>query len=224
MSEDEPRDQKDKREGKQLRLSGFETFPGQDNGAKETAEQDRDDKENRTPMPNFIYRQFFENKSAAWTAWFTFVLAIFSLLLWRVSNDANNTSTATQRAFITFAGVYLEPVVNNGVIPTGPRPSVTGYRIHLPMVNSGTTPTKYSTYEMAAAVRDASPNDGTDFDFLPQTERYPFIFGPHQSYDSLGAEIFLRRYGVCAREGEAHLFLGMGSISGYFRWNLDPFV
>jgi hypothetical protein len=75
----------------------------------------------------------------------------------------------------------------------------------MPMVNSGTTPTKYSTYEMAAAVRDISPNDGTDFDSLPQTERYPFVFGPRQIYDGLGAEISLSDV-QSIRDKEKHVF------------------
>ena len=166
-------------------------------------------------MRNNVYKIFFDGKAAAWTAIFTFALVVFSGLLWKVSDDSNKTSTATQRAFLTFTSTYLEPVINNGIVPTPPHPTVSGYRFHLPMVNSGTTPTKYSTYEMATAVQDANPTDGTDFDSLQQTERYPFVFGPHQLYDGMGPEVSLHDM-ESIRNGKHVFFWGLGSLSGYF--------
>jgi hypothetical protein len=174
------------------------------NQVADASQEEQEEKESLTHMSK-LYDAFFKNKAAAWTAIFTCVLAVFSWLLLEANIDANKTSTATQRAFVTYVTMYLEPVINGGVIPTGPHPSVTNYRLHLPMINSGTTPTKYSTYEMAVAVQDFAPSEGTDFDALQQAQRYPFVFGPKQTYDGLGDAISVSDI-EALRDNKKHAF------------------
>jgi len=150
-----------------------------------------------------IWSIVFKGKAAAWTACFTAILAIFSWLLFQANNDANKTAIATQRAFVTFTQIYFEPV------PRATSPdNVFSYRAHMPMINNGTTATKYSTYEMAVAVEDSIPQEGTDFDVLQQSEKYPFVFGPKQLYDGLGTPVSVADFEAVAQEKKHMFFWG----------------
>lgn len=142
----------------------------------------------------------FKNRAAAWTAGFTAVLCIFSWLLFQANNDANKTAIVTQRAFVTFTQIYFEPV------PATTSPDhVFSYRAHMPMINNGTTATKYSTYEMAVAVQDSVPEEGTDFDALQQSEKYLSVFGPKQAYDGLGTPVSVADFEAVA-QNKKHMF------------------
>src|SRR5579863_2569316 len=94
---------------------------------------------------NSWYRKMFVGKASAWTAVFTLVLCVFSYLLWQANNIANQTSITTQRAFINFGGTFMEKVFAN---PQDPKSRITGYRLHAPMQNTGTTATRYTVYEI----------------------------------------------------------------------------
>jgi hypothetical protein len=182
MSKEPPDREGDEGHHEQLRFSVFETKP--EGADKTTTANPRESKkENRESMLTTIYNTFFRNRAAAWTAGFTFVLAIFSYLLWQANDQANKTSIATQRAFISFSGPGLEPLVDNNV--------VVGYRVHMPMNNGGTTGTKNSEFEESSAIQDSVPEEGTNFDGLPQAERFHYVFGPKQAYDPQGAVMTL---------------------------------
>jgi hypothetical protein len=188
------------RQQEQMRLREVKAKPAQGDRDEDTYAGDKAE-ENFADMQNpTIFDKFFRGKAAAWTAIFTCVLAVFSYLLWEANSDANQTTVATQRASITFGAVYLEKVAAS---PTDP---LTGYRAHIQMTNGGTTPTKYGFYEMSAAVQDSGPDENTDFDALPQSRRLPFIFGPHQLYDSQGAQISLSDLEAVGA-GKKHMFL-----------------
>jgi hypothetical protein len=177
MSQEPTDGERGKRTKEQFQPPFFEAEPKHtDEGADTDAGED--EKENLSQMSSRFYDTFFRDKAAAWTAVFTCVLAVFSYLLWQANTQANETSIATQRAFITFSGPYLEKLVENNVL--------TGYRIHIPMLDGGTTAAKVE-FEESAAVQDAIPGDQTNFDALTQSERSHYVFGPKQTYDPQGA-------------------------------------
>ena len=180
-----------------------------------------------------FYDTVFRGKAAMWTACFTGVLGVFSYLLWQANDISNQTAIATQRAFITFNGLYLEkigtggvpipmslqiviagapaptssaPVVRQAQPPSAPPVLLTEYRVHVPMKNSGTTATKFSTYELAVASLDAAPQEGTNFDALPQSERNQWVFGPQSSYDGLGAPLSIDNL-EAVQQGTRHTFV-----------------
>jgi len=76
------------------------------------------------------------------------------------------------------------------------------------MSNSGTTATEYSTYEMSVALQDTVPDKDTNFDALPQSERYEFVFGPKHGYDGLGASVYLSDIESVAQEKKHMFFWG----------------
>src|SRR5271156_547279 len=88
-------------------------------------------------------------KSGMWTALFTCALCVFSYLLWTVSRDAGDASILAQRAFITVTnvGVIGKTIDHNLKI-------LTGYDFNLGWMNSGETPTKIATYQVATQVQD----------------------------------------------------------------------
>src|SRR6266446_8927484 len=74
-----------------------------------------------------------------WSCIFTGVLMVFSGLLYRVSDKANNTSIATQRAFVTFAGPLLVKDIQSRKLK--------GINVYYAMMNSGTTPASAAVLE-----------------------------------------------------------------------------
>lgn len=193
------RERRHKRRKEQLRLAKLHAEPEQGDH-QETRDASENEQEEFTDMGKLasIYNKLFDGKAAAWTAIFTCVLAVFSWLLLEANNQANNTSIATQRAFITFSGPYLEKVVENNI--------VTGYRIHMPISNGGSTATKRSEYELAIAQEDYLPDEGTNFDALPQSQRRQYVFGPRQAYDPEGTFISLSDFEALSQSGK-HTFI-----------------
>jgi hypothetical protein len=99
-----------------------------------------------------IYDFLFEGKAAMWTALFTCALAVFSFLLWKVSRDASDATMATQRAFISASDSNLVTKIGNEK-----GEAVVGYGFNLTWVNSGETPTKVGSYQVAIRVQDNPP-------------------------------------------------------------------
>jgi hypothetical protein len=118
-----------------------------------------------------VYTVLFEGKAAMWTALFTFALAVFSGLLLRVSRDANDASIETQRAFINVSD-------NLPMSKVGDEKGLTGYQFNVAIINSGDTPTKIASYQVACRVQDSAPEKGTNFEALPEGERVSQVFGP----------------------------------------------
>jgi len=105
-----------------------------------------------------------------WTCIFTGVLMVFSGLLWKVNDKANDTSIATQRAFVTFSGPLLVKDIQGRKLK--------GINVYYGMSNSGTTPASAATLEWNMSLGPTSPQKGVDFDTLPQNERMPLVLGP----------------------------------------------
>jgi hypothetical protein len=183
-------------------MPAFQPMPTTNEGGAEASDGEQEASGYKNMMSQ-LYEKVFKNKAAAWTALFTLVLAVFSYLLLQANNDATQNSIATQRAFITYAGSFFEKVAAD---PTNPKSSVSGYRIHVPMGNGGTTATRYSAYEMAIGAGDSDPSEETDFDALPQSERNIFIFGPRQLYDGQGAFIQMADLEAVA-QNRKHMFV-----------------
>jgi hypothetical protein len=177
MGNPAPKRKQQQRKREQRQSALFEPMPHEGEETEGHANQ-KDQAE--ADMLKSVYEKLFQGKSAVWTAIFTCALCLFSFLLYEVNRQANDTSIATQRAFITYGGVGpIEKITKDGS-PTGP---LTAYGIHIPMVNSGTTATKYSISELSASVGDLIPNNGTDFESLPHSERNRFLWGPRQAWD-----------------------------------------
>src|SRR5271157_1624789 len=148
-----------------------------------------------------IYTEVFVGTASAWTALFTCVLMVFSGLLWKVGKEANQTSMATQRAFITSTG--LSSAVCK--VPDNDGKKVAGYSFSTGWGNSGTTPTKTATYQNNVTIGRVSPTIGFDFDTLPQSEKKDFVFGPKQGLGIAATAISLNDMNA-AGEGKVHIF------------------
>lgn len=74
------------------------------------------------------------DRASPWQAIFAGILTLFTFLLYRVSDRATETSRATERAFVSFAGLQT------GVKLAGPDNTWLGQEVALGWVNSGNTP------------------------------------------------------------------------------------
>ena|ERR1039458_6054456 len=124
-------------------VTALEPHPDAYEDPEEQAHTEQE-KQAESNMLKKIYQTCFSGKSATWSAIFTAALVLFSALLYKVSREANQTSIATQRAFISFMGMGGWEKIQG---PQSDR--LIGYSLHLPMINSGTTPTKYAIYEIS---------------------------------------------------------------------------
>jgi hypothetical protein len=122
----------------------------------------------------WFWNTFFANRAAAWTALATVALTIFSGLLWKVSDRANETSIISQRAFLT----------NNGpaIIKIADGPKLKGLNFVFAVSNSGTTPAKNAISEQDVAFWRTGPQKGFNFEDLPQVEKVTFVLGPKASF------------------------------------------
>jgi hypothetical protein len=143
--------------------------------AEEQAHIQREAETDEKPMRR-LFNFLFHEKAGMWTALFTCVLCVFSGLLWKVSKDAGDASILTQRAFIT---------VNNAMVMSKVMDKtnkfLTGYNFNLAWVNSGDTPTGIATYQVSVRVQDTPLQTDTNFDELPQGEKYSLVFGPKEA-------------------------------------------
>jgi hypothetical protein len=109
---------------------------------------------------------------------FTGGLVMFTYLLWYVSDQTNQISIQTQRAFITFSNA--SPVEKSIDDKTK---LLTDYVFHIAVINNGTTPTKRAVYQMNEGATDQRPDASVNFDTLPQSEKIPTVFGPKALID-----------------------------------------
>jgi hypothetical protein len=123
-------------------------------------------------MLSKIYNKLFANKAGAWTAVFTCVLAIFSYLLWQVSQDADRTSVATQAASVSSLGPGIAKIPN----PDGK--TLKGYNIFFTWINNGTTPTRTATLSANIYTGVATATKDLDFSQLPQDRVVTAVLGP----------------------------------------------
>lgn len=105
---------------------------------------------------------FFERHHGLWTAVFTGILTIFTYMLYQVTNATNETSRATQRAFLTFANLGIGAEIHD---PSG---QWTGQEIAINWSNSGTTPAKAVVLQHNGKPQFEDLPKSYDFPLLPQ--------------------------------------------------------
>jgi hypothetical protein len=145
----------------------------------------------------WFWNTFFAGKAPAWSAAATVVLVVFTCLLWKVSERANETSIATQRAFISFTGPGFTKDVDGK--------SLKGIKVTYVMGNSGTTPANAATSQWNSSLGPTVPQKNVDFDILPQSERLSFILGPKALFQLKPVTISTQDLEAVA-EGKKHLF------------------
>ena len=148
-------------------------------------------------MSGQLWNKFFVGKAAVWTAVFTLVLCIFSGLLWKVNDKANDTSISTQRAFISFGGPVLVKDVQNRKLK--------GINVYYGMTNSGTTPASAAILEWNMSLGPTSPAKGVDFDTLSQNERMPLVLGPKANFQMKPVYLSVEELEMVA-QNKKHLF------------------
>lgn len=144
-----------------------------------------------------LANRFFIGKSGAWTAVFTLLLTVFSALLYRVSDKANETSVATQRAFVSFLGpVFVKDVQGKKLM---------GINVYYAWSNSGTTPAKDEVSEWNMSLGETQPEKGLNFDNLPQNQRLQLVLGPKATFQLNPVYLTVRDLEMIS-EGKLHLF------------------
>lgn len=199
MTEEPPDRERDERAKEQFRLPIFETDPqGTDKAATTGASEDA--KENDRSMDiHALYDRLFARKAGAWTAIFTFVLAIFSYLLWQVSRDANNTATATQAASLSSAGPGMVK------IPNADGKTLKGYQIVVGWVNNGTTPTKTAVMQSNVSIGHIVPSKDLDFNTLQQSPSLTAVLGPHAGLQMTPNFVLMEDF-EDVQQGRKHMF------------------
>jgi hypothetical protein len=135
--------------------------------------------------------------AGTWTAIFTGVLIVFSGLLWRVNDKANDTSIATQRAFVSFGGpIFVKDIQGR---------KLKGINVYYAMSNSGTTPVSAAILEWNMSIGPTSPQKGVDFDTLSQNERVPLVLGPKAGFQMKPVYLSIEDLEMVA-ENKKHLF------------------
>jgi hypothetical protein len=132
-----------------------------------------------------------------WSCIFTGVLMVFSGLLYEVNNKANETSIATQRAFISFAG----PIVVRDIRGN----KLKGVNFYYVMSNSGTTPASETDLEWNMSLGPTIPQKGLDFETLPQNERTASVLGPKANFQFKPVYLSVEDMEAVA-DGKEHLF------------------
>jgi len=171
-------------------------MPSEENAGEVTDSRAADDSP-RPNEPNWIWQTFFANRAPAWTAVATIALGVFSFLLWKVNDRANETSIDSQRAFINFTGpLYVQDIQNN---------VVKGTNVYWGMSNSGTTPANAVVFEWNLSLGQSVPDKPIDFDSLSQNEREHLVLGPKANYQMKPVYISLDDWEKVV-DGKEHLF------------------
>jgi hypothetical protein len=155
----------------------------------------RQSSQNENSEDKSMLKKFLD--AGAWTAVFTGVLMIFSGLLLKVSNKANETSIATQRAFVNFSGPGFTKIINGK--------KQKGINVFYAMSNSGTTPARTGVSEWNISLGPTVSQKGLDFDTLPQAERLSIVLGPKASFQMTPISISIEDLEAVG-EGKKHLF------------------
>ncbi|MGB8579807.1 MAG: hypothetical protein WCD47_03235 [Candidatus Sulfotelmatobacter sp.] len=198
MSSDPSKPNRRQRRKEQDRLPIFEAEPQESDEEKDEHTGDPEE-ENFNPMLTQIYDFLFRDKAAAWTAIFTCVLAIFSYLLWKVSDSANDVSVATQAASVSSIGPGLQKIAN----PDGK--TLRGYTVVFTWVNSGNTPTRTAELQSNVYVGTESPTKGLDFNQLPQARITTAVIAPHAAIQTSPDPISLADL-EDVQNGKKHMF------------------
>ena len=145
----------------------------------------------------WIWNGLLVNRAPAWTAAATIVLVIFSGLLWKVSDKANETSVITQRAFLNFSGPIFQKKIDGKKLE--------GITVFYIMDNSGTTPAGAGIQQWNMSLGSTIPEKGLDFDALPQSGRLAFVLGPKANFQTIPINVSTEDLEMVA-QGKARLF------------------
>jgi hypothetical protein len=159
-------------------------------------------KDYKTPMPGlrrFIKDVFSRDAAAAWTAFFTAVLMVFTGLLYMVSCRANDVNIATQRATVNPSGPGWAK------IPSPDGKSIIGWRFMFAWQNSGRTPANNASEQTNVSIGDVHPEKSLNFGTLPQNPTYSLVLGPGANYGTPQIDIPLDQLKGVA-EGKQHMF------------------
>ena len=118
----------------------------------------------------------FTGKTAQWTALSTVAMAIFSALLWHVSDTANETNIATQQATLSFTGPAFAKIVG----PDGKK--WIGVNIFEGIGNSGSVPAIHGEVQYNFAAGEDIPETGAGFSVLPQSKTMNIVVSPHNGF------------------------------------------
>jgi hypothetical protein len=134
-----------------------------------TAENKKPD---TTPMTkrNFNLARFLRTYHGVGTAFFTAILVFFTYLLYKVSDAANDTNRATQRAIVTFSGMGLGPRLTND------KGEWAGQEFQLSWSNTGTTPAK--AVVMQSNGREEIGDLPSSYDFPLNPQKTQGVIGP----------------------------------------------
>ena len=135
-------------------------------------------------MRQWIWNKLFNGKAAAWTAACTLALTAFTYLLYRVSNETNQTARITQRAFLVFNGL-AEGVDLNG--PPDPKTKAVKRvmkEVYVNWYNAGPTPARGAVGVSNFQLWRSDLPEGFDFHDMskltnPNANR--IVVGPHQN-------------------------------------------
>lgn len=132
-----------------------------------------------------------------WTCIFTGILAVFTVLLYKVNDRANQTSIATQRAFVSSGGPAFAKDIQGGKLK--------GIKVYYVWSNSGTTPAKGAISEWNMSLGDTLPQKGLNFDDLPQNQRVPLVLGPKAVFQLTPVYLTVQDLEQIS-EGKEHVF------------------
>jgi hypothetical protein len=152
-----------------------------------------------TGIMSQIYDKLFKGKAAAWTAAFTAVLAVFSYLLLKISDSANQLSIATQAASVSSIGPAVVKV------PNLDGKTLKGYNIVFTWVNSGSTPTRTAELSSNVYMGTSSPGPGLDFNQLPQSRIVTAVIAPHSGLQT-EPHLITAQDLEDVQEGRKHMF------------------
>jgi hypothetical protein len=143
--------------------------PDQDEIEENGEEEDQADDSFFGKMFNFL----FTGKAPVWTALATVMMMIFSGLLLRVTNVANEINMATQRATLSAAGPNFQK------IPNLDGKTIKGFNVFYFWTNAGTAPVPDGKMQFNISLGNAlPPGDANDFAKLPQSQTIEFVLGP----------------------------------------------
>lgn len=175
-------------------------MPITENGtnAEEDAQYNIDFRENS--MLNRIWENFFKNRASAWTAIFTGVLSVFTILLFYVAKNSYEASRMTQRTTASFVGIQPAQKV---ISPDGKK--WMAEQMLIVWVNSGETPARTG---LSHSSWESWPNElpqGFNFPDLGDEKPRNFVLSP-KGIGSTGMVIPIENFDF-VRQGKSHLFL-----------------
>jgi len=152
-----------------------------------------------------IWDKYVSGKAADWTAIFTGLLAIFTIVLVVytaklscIASEANKISVATQRAFVNFLTIMPMKAMS----PDGKR--VEGINFFVNWTNSGTTPTRTAFSNVNIQPWRSGLPKGFDYADVKEVEKRAYVFGPKATLAQLVGITIEEAKDV--REGKSHLY------------------